>query len=72
MSTVPPRVRAADVRRLDVAPDALPGVPRPVAPTVLIVPDVVPVHHDAVARRLRESAHAVQALGTQLAGRRAG
>ena len=72
MTTVPPRVAAARVRRLDVAVEETPVVPRQLAPTVLVVPDVVPVQHDPVARRLRELESEVAVLRDRLAVARNG
>ena len=72
MTTVPPRVAAATVRRLDVVADAPPLAPRPVAPTVLVVPDVVPVPDDPVARRLHDLEREVAVLRAQLGEQRTG
>lgn len=71
MATVPPRVTEASVRRLDAVPVAV-SAPRTVAPTVLIVPDVVPVRRDPLVERVRELEHEVAVLRRQLQELRTG
>lgn len=72
MTTVPPRVADARVRRIDVTVHETPVVPQQLAPAVLVVPDVVPVQHDPIARRLRELESEVAVLRDRLAVPRTG